>query len=159
MKTSLKHIVCVCAAIALIAGCSSTSNVTSSVSNKETLLANAGFKQMTVTTAKQKSQVEKLEMGKVSAVMYQGKLYYVYPTATKDRIYFGKQKQFDAYKSALMAQRAQKPMAPAAGPSQPTNAQAMAAADAPVYQWETAGPHHIVVKEFDGFAPISDSGD
>lgn len=159
MNTPLKHIVCACAAVALIAACSSTSNVTSSVSRKETLLANAGFKQMAVTTAKQKAQVEKLAMGKVSAVKYQGKLYYVYPTTTKDQIYVGKQKQFDAYKSALMAQRAQNPPAPATGPSQPTNAQEMAAADAPVYQWETAGPHHIVVQEFDGFAPIGDFGD
>ena len=32
---------------------------------------------------------------------YNGKLYYVFPTAKKDKIYVGRQKQFDAYKGAL----------------------------------------------------------
>ena len=35
---------------------------------------------------------------------YNGKLYYVFPTAKKDKIYVGKQKQFNAYKQALAAQ-------------------------------------------------------
>ena len=39
----------------------------------------------------------------VSAVKYKGKLYYVFPTATKDKIYVGRQKQFDSYKNALAA--------------------------------------------------------
>ena len=46
---------------------------------------------MTVTTPTQKQHVEALPVGKVSAVKYKGKLYYVYPTAQKDRIYYGKQ--------------------------------------------------------------------
>ena len=56
---------------------------------------------MTVTTPTQKQHVEALPVGKVSAVKYKGKLYYVYPTAQKDRIYYGKQAQFNAYKQSL----------------------------------------------------------
>ena len=40
----------------------------------------------------------------VTAVKYSGTLYYVFPTATKDRIYVGKQAQFNAYKKAVEAQ-------------------------------------------------------
>jgi hypothetical protein len=71
-------------------------------------------------------------------VKYNGKLYYVYPTGTKDRIYVGKQKQYNAYKQALVAQQGQQQMA---GQSlMPT--------------LETAGPHNIEVQQFGGFGPM-----
>lgn len=40
---------------------------------------------------------------------YQGKLYYVFPTAKKDKIYVGRQKQCNAYKEALVAQQTTQP--------------------------------------------------
>ena len=66
---------------------------------------------MTVTTPTQKQHVEALPVGKVSAVKYKGKLYYVYPTAQKDRIYYGKQAQFNAYKQSLQALQGAQQMA------------------------------------------------
>jgi hypothetical protein len=82
-------------------------------------------------------------------VKYQGKLYYVYPTATKDRIYVGRQAQFNAYKQALAARQT----------SQQTSAyaqqQQQMAQGSPVWTGETAGPRHIEVEEFDGFGPIN----
>ena len=81
----------------------------SEISRKEALLAQSGFKVITVTTPQQKAAVNGLAQGRCSAVTYNGKLYYVFPTATKDKIYVGKQTQFDRYKKAIAAQQASKP--------------------------------------------------
>jgi hypothetical protein len=77
-------------------------------------------------------------------VKYQGKLYYVFPTAKKDKIYVGRQKQFNAYKKALAAQQGSQPAQPGQQLINP----------APTMTYETAGPNHIEVDEFDGFGPM-----
>jgi hypothetical protein len=110
-----------------------TNNAEIASSQKENALAQAGFKFITVTTPKQQQAVSQLTQGRVSAVKYNGKLYYVYPTAQKDKIYVGKQKQYNAYKQALAAQQ--------------TAAQ-------PVFVTETAGPEQIEVDQFQGFGPM-----
>src|SRR5438876_10793441 len=136
--------------LALIAGCQtvSTNQAELAASKKEFLLAQSGFKVITVTTAKQQQAINGLAQYRVSAVKYNGKLYYVFPTATKDKIYVGKQKQFNAYKNALVAQQA----------SQPANQQAQPGQQlinpAPTMTFETAGPNHIEVDQFDGFGPM-----
>ena len=114
-------------------------------SKKEFLLAQSGFKVITVTTAKQQQAISGLAQYRVSAVKYNGKLYYVFPTATKDQIYVGRQKQYNAYKGAFQAQLASHP---AAQPGQ----QLMN--PAPTMTYETAGPQHIEVEQFDGFGPM-----
>lgn len=128
--------------LALIAGCQtvSTNQAELAASKKEFLLAQSGFKVITVTTAKQQQAISGLAQGRVSAVKYQGKLYYVYPTATKDKIYVGKQKQLDAYNQALAAQQAQ---ASQQGMNPP-----------PTMTFQGHGPHQIVAEEFDGFGPM-----
>src|SRR2546421_11190652 len=93
------------AALALMPACQTTST-SQAVSQKEALLAQAGFKVITVTTPKQQQAINGLAQYRVSAVTYKGKLYYVFPTATKDKIYVGKQAQFNAYKQALAVQPA-----------------------------------------------------
>ena len=135
------------AALALIAACETTST-SQSGPRKEPLLAQSGFKTITVTTPKQQQAVSGLAQGRVSAVKYNGKLYYVYPTGTKDRIYVGRQKQFNAYKRALAAQQGGQP---AGQPSQPGQ-QVMN--PAPTMTYETAGPQHVEVEQFDGFGPM-----
>ena len=80
-----------------------TTGTSQAGSQKEPLLAQSGFKVVTVTTPKQQQAINGLAQGRCSAVKYNGKLYYVYPTATKDKIYVGKQKQFNAYKQAIAA--------------------------------------------------------
>src|SRR5438874_3784833 len=99
------------AVMALITGCqtASTNQAELTASKKEFLLAQSGFKVITVTTPKQQQAINGLTQYRVSAVKYNGKLYYVFPTATKDKIYVGKQKQFNAYKQALAAQSATQP--------------------------------------------------
>jgi hypothetical protein len=71
----------------------------------------------------------------VSTVAYKGKLYYVYPTATKDRILVGNQAQYNAYKQAVVA---------------------YGLATGPDFVEETYGPHRILIQRFDGFGPLGD---
>ncbi len=131
---------------ALITACQTvaTNQGELAASKKEFLLAQAGFKVKMVTTAKQQQQVNALAQGRVSAVKYQGKLHYVYPTAKKDQIFVGNQAQFNAYKKALQAQRA----------SQRAQQQQQLMEGSPVMTGETAGPDNIEVDVFDGFGPL-----
>src|SRR5213595_3293995 len=113
---TLTGIASIGAVLALLVACQTTGTGQAAASQKESLLGQSGFKVITVTTPKQQQAVNGLAQGRVSAVKYNGKLYYVYPTGTKDRIYVGKQKQFNAYKQALAAQQGGQP---AGQPSQP----------------------------------------
>jgi hypothetical protein len=140
---TLTDIVTAMAVLALVAGCQTMATNSSEIaaSKKENLLAQAGFKVKTATTPKQQQRVSQLAQGRVSAVKYNGKLYYVYPTAKKDQIYVGKQAQFNAYKQSLKAsQQAQQGQQQMAG--------------TPIFTGETAGPNHIEVEQFDGFGPM-----
>jgi hypothetical protein len=147
---NLTSIASTMAALALIAACQTvaTNNAELAASKKEFLLTQSGFKVITVTTPKQQQAINGLAQYRVSAVKYNGKLYYVFPTATKDKIYVGRQKQFNAYKNALAGQQA----------SQPANQQAQPGQQlinpAPTMTYETAGPQHIEVEQFDGFGPM-----
>jgi hypothetical protein len=138
------------AALTLMAACQTvaTNDAELAASKKEFLLAQSGFKVITVTTPKQRQAINGLAQYRVSAVKYQGKLYYVFPTAKKDKIYVGKQKQYNVYKKALAAQQGGQPASQQAQPGQ----QLMN--PAPTMTYETAGPQHIEVEEFDGFGPM-----
>src|SRR5438034_10877110 len=131
------------AVLALLAACQTT-GTGDVVAQKESLLAQSGFKVVTVTTPQQQQAVSQLTVGRVTAVHYNSKLYYVFPTATKDKIYVGKQKQYDAYKRALASQPATQQGQPGQQTMNP----------APTITYETAGPQHIEVEEFDGFGPM-----
>src|SRR5436309_8781932 len=113
---TLTSIAAIGAVLALLAACQTTG--TSGVAQKESLLSQSGFKVVTVTTPKQQQAINGLAQGRVSAVKYNGKLYYVYPTSTKDKIYVGKQKQFNAYKQALALQQGSRPASQQAQPGQ-----------------------------------------
>ena len=137
-------------ALALMSACQTvaTNQAELTASKKEFLLAQSGFRVITVTTPKQQQAINGLAQYRVSAVKYNGKIYYVFPTATKDKIYVGRQTQFNAYKSALAAQQIGQP---ASQPGQPGQ-QLMN--PAPTMAFETAGPQHIDVEQFDGFGPM-----
>jgi len=127
------------AALVLMPACQTvaTNNAEIAASKKQNLLAQAGFKFITVTTPKQQQAVSQLAQGRVSAVKYNGKLYYVFPTTKKDQIFVGRQKQYNAYKQSLAAQQGQQQMA-----------------GTPTLVTETAGPNHIEVEQFQGFGPM-----
>jgi hypothetical protein len=127
-------------ALALITSCQSTGTSQAGMAQQESLLAQSGFKTITVTTAKQQAAVSKLAVGTVSPVKYQGKLYYVYPTTTKDKIYVGRQKQLNAYNRAVAAQQGQ----PGQNNMNP----------APTMTFQGHGQQQIVAEEFDGFGPM-----
>jgi hypothetical protein len=148
--STLTNVVCTGVAMALIAACQTvaTNQAELTASKKEFMLAQSGFKVITVTTPKQQQAINGLAQYRVSAVKYNGKLYYVFPTATKDKIYVGRQKQFNAYKTALAAQQTSQPASQQAQPGQ----QLMN--PAPTMTYETAGPQHIEVEQFDGFGPM-----
>src|SRR6266566_9529913 len=135
------------AVLALLAACQTT-GTGQAVAQKESLLSQSGFKVITVTTPKQQQAINGLAQYRVSAVKYNGKLYYVFPTATKDKIYVGKQKQYDIYKKALGAQQGSQPAGQRAQPGQ------QLINPAPTMTYETAGPQHIEVEQFDGFGPM-----
>ena len=147
---TLTNTVSALAVLALITACqtATTNQAELTASKKEFLLAQSGFKVVTVATPKQQQAINGLAQYRVSAVKYNGKLYYVFPTATKDKIYVGKQKQFNAYKTALAAQQTGQPASQAGQPGQ----QLMN--PAPTMTYETAGPNHIEVDQFDGFGPM-----
>ena len=150
---TLTSVLCAVAGLTFVTGCASTATTTVAASpRKEMLLSQAGFKVKMVTTPKQQQQVSLLAVDRVSAVKYQGKLYYVFPTAKKDQILVGKQAQFDAYKQALKAQQASQPAQQA---SQKTQQEQQMLQGSPVWVGETAGPRHIDVQVFDGFGPLN----
>ena len=121
--------------LALMTGCQTTAVGPGGTPQKETLLVRSGFRPFTVTTPKQQQRVSALPAGKVSLVGYKGKSYYVYPTATKDRILVGNQTQYNAYKQALVA---------------------YGVTTSPDFVEETHGPHRVLVQQFDGFGPLGE---
>ncbi len=129
------------AVLALLTACQTT-GTGQVVAQKESLLSQSGFKVITVTTPKQQQAISGLAQGRCSAVRYNGKLYYVFPTATKDKIYVGRQKQFNAYKQALAAQQANQP------------GQQLIQGQSLMPTLETAGPNNIEVQQFGGFGPM-----
>jgi hypothetical protein len=147
--STLTSVVGATAALALMTACQTVATNQSELaaSKKEFLLAQSGFKVITVTTPKQQQAINGLAQYRVSAVNYNGKLYYVFPTATKDKIYVGKQKQFTAYKQALAAQQASHPSMAQQGQSQMAGQSLMPTL-------ETAGPHNVEVQQFGGFGPM-----
>jgi hypothetical protein len=138
--------------LALMAACQTTGTSQSAVAQKEALLTQAGFKSKTVTTPKQQQQVSQLAVDRVSAVKYQGKVYYAFPTGKKDHILVGTQAQFNAYKQALRGQQASQTAQQA---SQTAQQQQQMLQGSPVWAGETAGPRHVDVEVFDGFGPLN----
>src|SRR6266516_7786393 len=149
---TLTSIVTAMVILALITACQTTGTSQSAVAQKEALLTQAGFKSKTVTTPKQQQQVSQLAVDRVSAVKYQGKVYYVFPTGNKSQILVGTQAQFNAYKKALQAQQASQ--AHASQTAQQQQQQQQMLQGSPVWAGETAGPRHVDVEVFDGFGPL-----
>jgi hypothetical protein len=147
----LTNIATVIVALGLMTACETTGTGGSVGAQKEALLAQSGFKVITVTTPTQQQAVSGLTQGRVSAVKYNGKLYYVYPTGTKDKIYVGKQKQYNTYKQALAGQAAAHP---ASRPSMAQMGEAQMAGQSLEPTLETAGPHNVEVQQFGGFGPM-----
>jgi hypothetical protein len=106
---TLTSIASIGAVLALMAACQTTGAAGGEIARKEALLSQSGFRVITVTTPQQQQAINGIAQGRCSAVKYNGKLFYVFPTATKEKIYVGKQAQFNKYKKAIAAQQAGQP--------------------------------------------------
>src|SRR5262245_25567827 len=106
---ALTSIASIGAVLVLISASEATAASGSEISRKEALLAQSGFKVVTITTPQQKEAVKGLAQGRCSAVTFNKKLFYVFPTAAKDKCYVGKQSQFDRDKKAIAAQLGNQP--------------------------------------------------
>lgn len=135
MKTLLINIVLAMLLLDLMAACQSTAVGASGAWQKERLLVQSGFKAKTVTTPKQQQRVSALPAGEVSLVGYKGESYYVYPTATNDRILVGDQAEYNAYKQAVVA---------------------YGLTTSPTFVQDTHGPHRVLIQQFDGFGPLGE---
>jgi hypothetical protein len=143
----LTNIAIAMAALVLITACETTGSSQSVVAQKEALLAQSGFRVITVTTPQQQQAINGIAQGRCSAVKYNGKLFYVFPTGTKDKIYVGKQPQYNKYKQALAGQKA-------SHPSMAQMGEAQMAGQSLEPTLETAGPHNVEVQQFGGFGPM-----
>jgi hypothetical protein len=138
------------AVLALLAACQTTGTGGDVIAQKEALLTQSGFRTITVTTPAQQQAVSGLTQGRVTAVKYKGKLFYVFPTGTKDKIYYGHQKQFNAYKHALATAYASHPASQTAA----QQGQAQMAGQSLMPTLETAGQNQVEVQQFGGFGPM-----
>jgi len=121
--------------IGFITACQSTATGPGVASQKEQLLVQSGFRPKTVTTPEQQQRVSALPSGKVSMVGYKEEMYYVYPTALKDRIFVGNQTQYNAYKQALVA---------------------YGLTTSPDFVQDTHGQHRVLIQYFTGFGPLGE---
>jgi hypothetical protein len=135
MKTVFLNFVIATLLTGFITACQSTATAPSVASQKEQLLVQSGFRPKTVTTPEQQQRVSALPPGKVSEVGYKGSMYYVYPTATKDRILVGNQTQYNAYKQAVVA---------------------YGLTTSPDFVQDTHGQNRVLIQHFSGFGPLGE---
>jgi hypothetical protein len=95
LKQSAVNVAFVVAAVLVAAFTAQGANQT------ENLLGQAGFQVKAATTVSQRQDLAKLPNGKVSAVTQNGKPFYVYPDAQRNRIYVGDEAQYQTYLDKL----------------------------------------------------------
>jgi hypothetical protein len=80
-----------------IAGCTTTSQISSNTQSKESMLVSSGFKTITPKTSVQIQKLQQLPSGKIAMVKKSGKTYYVYPDVPNNQAYVGGPKEYQAY--------------------------------------------------------------
>jgi hypothetical protein len=103
--------------------------------NADSLLLSAGFKAKVATTVKQRQELKTLPEGRVSPVTQNGKKFYVYPDASRNQLYVGKEPEYQAYRKLA--------------------AKARGSAEPIVTTLPDRG-NPIEVREFYGFGPLDD---
>lgn len=92
-----------CASLLLIVGLSSVSAIAAGVSRTassppdESELLATGFKVLVATTTVQQDWIKSLPPGKIRPMQRTGKKYFIYPDASKNRIYVGGPQEYEAY--------------------------------------------------------------
>ena len=67
----------------------------------ERQLLDAGFKTLVATTKVQQEWVGGLPAGKIRAMQRTGKKYFIYPDASRNQIYVGGPKEYEAYAHSI----------------------------------------------------------
>ena len=80
--------------IALLVGCATTQTT---MQDRESMLAAAGFKVITPRTAAQQQKLQNLPPGKVTMIQKGKKTYYIFPDPVHNRSYVGGPKEYQAY--------------------------------------------------------------
>ena len=101
----------------------------------ENLLLSAGFKAKAATTAKQRQELKTLPAGQVSPVTQKGKTFYIYPDATRNRIYVGNEAEYQTYQGLITKTRG---------------------SPRPIVKTDLVRGNPIKVREFHGFGPLDD---
>jgi len=104
-------------------------------SKSQSLLLSAGFKTKFATTAQQRQELKTLPEGRVSPVTQNGKKFYVYPDASRNQLYVGKEPEYQAYRKLA--------------------AKARGSAEPILITFPDRG-NPIKVREFYGFGPLED---
>jgi hypothetical protein len=84
--------------LALATGCSTTKST-------ENMLSAAGFKMMPADTESKLAHLQTLPAGKVTTVMRDGTMYYVYPDKKNNMLYVGTQPEYQAYQKLRFQQQ------------------------------------------------------
>jgi hypothetical protein len=122
--------------IALVVSAVLVAAFTANASPKsQSLLLSAGFKAKVASTTKQRQELKTLPQGKVSPVTQKGKTFYIYPDATRNRIYVGNEAEYQAYQGLITKTRGD------AGP---------------IVNTDLVRGNPIKVREFYGFGPLDD---
>ena len=101
----------------------------------QSLLLSAGFKTKVATTAKQRQELKTLPTGQVSPVTQKGKTFYIYPDATRNRIYVGNEAEYQTYQGLITKTRGN---------------------TGPIVNTDSVRGNPIKVREFYGFGPLDD---
>jgi hypothetical protein len=101
----------------------------------QSLLLSAGFKTKVATTAKQRQELKTLPAGQVSPVTQKGKTFYIYPDATRNRIYVGNAAQYQTYQGLITKTRG---------------------STGSIVNTDLVRGNPIKVREFYGFGPLDD---
>ena len=91
-------LICTLAAIALVAGCTTTQQT-------ENLLSASGFKTVVASTAKQQQHLSTLAPGKITTVQKKGTTYFVFPDVRHNQLFVGTQTEYTAYQNLKLKQQ------------------------------------------------------
>ncbi|MDD5199983.1 MAG: hypothetical protein PHC88_09285 [Terrimicrobiaceae bacterium] len=93
------RLLAILALLAFAAGCATE------IHQKENLLTAAGFKTKSAATPRQIALLASLPPGKVSPVTHHGRLLFVFPDASQNILYVGRQQEYTAYRQLRLAKQ------------------------------------------------------
>jgi hypothetical protein len=97
LRYCLGHWRAIVGALAIPMLCLGCAGTPAPVADESSQLLASGFKVIPATTQQQREHLQTLAPGKITAWQRTGKVYYVYPDASRNQVYVGTQKEYDAF--------------------------------------------------------------